>query len=134
YGQQTSDEMAELWFQAVPRDAALRGVLTRSLYTKIMAEEINGRRMMLVHDPDNVALHDDLALMYVEVGRPELAVDEFKASLRLRPGSAGARFNVGAALLAGGSRREARPYFEQALLADPNHALAHNHLGALAPA
>jgi tetratricopeptide (TPR) repeat protein len=131
YGQLTSDEMAELWFQVVPRDATDRAVLTRSLYAKVLPEEIKGRQTMLAKDPGNVALHDDLALMYIEAGRPAAAVDEFKASLKLHPESAAARFNVGAALLAAGDRRAARPYFEQALQADPGHAMAHTDLGAL---
>ena len=131
YGQQTSDEMAELWFQVVPRDPQQRAALTRSLYAKVLPEEINGRQMMLAKDPGNVALHDDLALMYVEAGRMASAIEEFKASLKLRPDLAAARFNVGAALLAAGDRRGARPYFEQTLAADPNHAVAHSNLGAL---
>jgi tetratricopeptide (TPR) repeat protein len=131
YGQQTSDEMAELWFQVVPRDPQQRAALTRSLYAKVLPEEIRGRQMMLAKDPGNVALHDDLALMYVEAGRTASAIEEFKASLKLRPDSAAARFNVGAAFLAAGDRGSARPYFEQTLEADPNHAVAHNHLGAL---
>jgi tetratricopeptide (TPR) repeat protein/mono/diheme cytochrome c family protein len=131
YGQQTSDEMAELWFQVVPRDPQQRAALTRSLYAKVLPEEINGRQMMLAKDPGNVALHDDLALMYVEAGRMASAIEEFKASLKLRPDVAAARFNVGAALLAAGDRRSARPYFEQTLAADPNHAVAHSNLGAL---
>ena len=131
YGQQTSDEMAELWFQVVPRRAADRGVLTRSLYVKVLPEEIKGREMMVAKDPGNVALHDDLALMYIEAGRTASAIDEFKTSLKLHPESAAARFNVGAALLAAGDRSGARAYFQQALLADPSHAMAHNDLGAL---
>jgi len=131
YGQQTSDEMAELWFQVVPRHSSDRAALTRSLYAKVLPEEIKGRQMMVAKDPGNVALHDDLALMYVEAGRTSAAVDEFRVSLKLRPDSAAARFNVGAALLAAGNRSGARPYFEQALQADPAHAMAHNDLGAL---
>jgi len=123
--------MAELWFQVVPRDPQQRAALTRSLYAKVLPEEINGRQMMLAKDPGNVALHDDLALMYVETGRMASAIEEFKASLKLRPDLAAARFNVGAALLAAGDRRGARPYFEQTLTADPNHAVAHSNLGAL---
>jgi tetratricopeptide (TPR) repeat protein len=131
YGQLTSDEMAELWFQVVPRDTAARVMLTRSLSAKVLPEEIKGHQMMLAKDPGNVALHDDLALMYVEAGHPERAADEFKVSLRLRPDSAAARFNVGAALLSAGDRPGARPYFEQTLQADPDHAMAHTDLGAL---
>ena len=131
YGQLTSDEMAELWFQVVPRRASDRGVLTRSLYAKVLPEEIKGREMMVAKDPGNVALHDDLALMYIEAGRTASAIEAFQTSLKLHPESAAARFNVGAALLAAGDRSGARAYFQQALQADPSHAMAHNDLGAL---
>ena len=131
YGQQTSDEMAELWLQVVPRDASGRAVLNRSLYAKLLPQEIDGRRMMLQRDPTNVALHDDLALLYADAGQPASALEQFRASLALRPNSAAARFNVGAALLASGDPRGARPYFEQALQVDPNHARAHNSLAVV---
>lgn len=131
YGQQTSDEMAELWFQAVPRDPRARATLNRRVYEKILPAEIDGRRMMLARDPRNVALHDDLALLYSDANQPRAAVDEFKASLALRPESAAARYNVGAALLAAGDRLAAREYLEAALLADANHARAHSSLAVI---
>ncbi len=131
YGQQTSDEMAELWFQAVPRDPRARATLNRRVYEKILPAEIDGRRMMLAHDPQNVALHDDLALLYSDANQPRAAVDEFKASLALRPASAAARYNVGAALLAAGDRLAAREYLEAALQADANHARAHSSLAVI---
>jgi hypothetical protein len=89
YGQLTSDEMAELWFQVVPRRAADRGVLTRSLYAKVLPEEIKGRQMMVVKDPGNSAARRS-RLMCIEAGRAASAIDEFKASLTLHPESAAA--------------------------------------------
>jgi tetratricopeptide (TPR) repeat protein/mono/diheme cytochrome c family protein len=128
YGQQTSDEMAELWFQVVPRRPQDRQALMKSLHDKVLPEEIKGRQMMLAKDPDNVALHDDLALLYAQAGDAGGVLREFRESLRLQPESAAAHYNVGAALLAGGDRSGAEPYFEAALTIDPSHAKAHSDL------
>jgi Tfp pilus assembly protein PilF len=128
YGQQTSDEMAEMWFQVVPRSARDRAALSASLIAKVLREEIKGRRAMLAKDPGNVALRDDLAVMLADIGDAGAAAQEFAATLRLRPESAAARYNVGAALLRLGRLDEARGYFEHALRADPNHVLAHFNL------
>ncbi len=131
YGQQTSDEMGELWFQVVPRNSADRDALGRSLVAKILPEEIKGLRMMLAKEPTNVALHDDLAMLYADTGDLVAATEAFKAALQLVPSSAAANYNVGAALLATGDRRSARPYLEAALVVDPRHAKAHHDLAVI---
>jgi tetratricopeptide (TPR) repeat protein/mono/diheme cytochrome c family protein len=128
YGQQTSDEMAEMWFQVVPRSARDRASLTASLTAKVLREEIKGRRAMLAKDPANVALRDDLAVMLADIGDAGAAAQEFAETLRLKPESAAARYNVGAALLRLGRPNEARSYFEHTLRADPTHLLAHYNL------
>jgi tetratricopeptide (TPR) repeat protein len=129
YGQQTSDEMAELWFQVVARNSEERARLQASLYNKILPEEVAGHRVMLEAAPGNVALRDDLALILVESGDLAGALKEFKQTLALRPESAAASFNVGFALLAAGQPGDARRFFEQALKADATYARAHDGLG-----
>ena len=52
FGQRTSDEMAELWFQVVPRNQADRDLLTRSLKLSLLPENIKGYEMMLRAEPD----------------------------------------------------------------------------------
>jgi tetratricopeptide (TPR) repeat protein len=131
YGQQTSDEMAEMWFQVIPVNASDRARLVDSLYRKVLPEEIRGRAAMSRADPRNVALHDDLALLLADAGDMSAAEREFRASLALRPGSAAARFNVGMALLARGDRQQARSLFESALAADPAHGPAHFQIGLM---
>jgi tetratricopeptide (TPR) repeat protein len=130
YGQYTTDEMAELWFQVVPRSAADRRVLSASLRAGLLLEEINGHVMMLEANPADAVLHDDLALLYNETGDAAGAIREFSASFRLRPSSPPAAYNVGFALLTGGRQDEARSYFERALQLDSQYALAHYSLAA----
>jgi Flp pilus assembly protein TadD len=132
YGQQTDDEMAEMWFQALPVRGGDRERLVKSVYDKVLPAEIVGRRRMLERDPSNAVLHDDLGLMLAEVGDLAASEREFRQTLQLQPDSAPARFNVGMSLLARGDERAAVTYFESALAADAAHAGAHFQLGLLA--
>jgi tetratricopeptide (TPR) repeat protein/mono/diheme cytochrome c family protein len=131
YGQRTSDEMSELWFQVVPRRPADRDPLAAGIRSKVLPEEIKGLEMMLADQPDNVALHDDAALLYAEAGNLERSAAHFAASARLRPASPAAHFNLGTALLARGMRDEAARQFRDALDLDPGYARAHRSLGLL---
>lgn len=131
YGQQTTDEMAEMWFQVVPVRDGDRNTLVEGLYRKVLPEEMKGRESMLRREPGNVALRDDLALMRAETGDLRGAEEAFRQTLALRPESASARFNVGMAVLGQGRRDEALRWFTDALVVDPNHGPAHFQLGLL---
>jgi Tfp pilus assembly protein PilF len=131
YGQRTSDEMSELWFQVVPGSQNDRAVFTRDLRTRLIVEEIKGYEMMLRDDAGNVALHDDVALLHAATGNRERAAAHFGESARLRPESASAQYNLATALLSLGRREEARRGFEKALALDPAYANGHRGLGGL---
>ena len=124
YGQQTDDEMAELWFQVLTRSETDRAALVKDLRAKVLQEEIKGRRAMLARDPSNGALRDDLLLMLTEAGRLTEAADEAARSLALQPASAAAHYNLGAALMAIGRMEPAKAAFERAIAIDPDHVMA----------
>jgi tetratricopeptide (TPR) repeat protein len=124
YGQQTDDEMAELWFQVLTRSEADRATLVKDLRARVLQEEIKGRRAMLARDPANVALRDDLLVMLTEAGRLAEAADEAGRSAALQPSSAAAHYNLGAALMALGRMGEAKGAFEKAVALDPDHVMA----------
>jgi tetratricopeptide (TPR) repeat protein len=124
YGQQTDDEMAELWFQVLTRSEADRVKLVKDLRGRVLQEEIKGRRAMLARDAANVALRDDLMVMLTEAGRLAEAADEAARSAALQPASAAAHYNLGAASMAIGRMEQARASFEKAIAIDPDHVLA----------
>jgi tetratricopeptide (TPR) repeat protein len=128
YGQQTDDEMAELWFQVVAASDADRARLVTDLRAKVLPEEIKGRRMMLRRDPGNVVLRNDLLLMLSEAGRLGEAAEEAERTVALQPDSAAAHHNLGAALMAIGRMEPAKAAFEKAVAIDPDHAMALYHL------
>ncbi|PYR01022.1 MAG: hypothetical protein DMF96_01505 [Acidobacteria bacterium] len=128
YGQRTSDEMGDLWIQVLPREPADLTLLNSSLREKLLPQNISGYQMMLKADPDNVALHDDLALLFSEAGDLRQAARQFTDSLRLRPNAPAAHYNLGKALLALREWDEAGARFRKALELDPNYAFAHHGL------
>lgn len=128
YGQRSSDEMADLWLQVVPSDTTTLQTLVTDVRRKMLPQNIQGYRLMLMADPNNATLHDDLALLSVEAGDLQVAAAEFEHSSRLRPQSAAARYNVGNALLLGGRLAEAESHFRQALTIDAEHGLSRQGL------
>ena len=129
YGQHTTDEMAELWLQVVTRNPAERVRLARAARERIVREEIVGTEKRLETDPDNTALHDDVALLHAEAGHFERTVEHFAQTVRVRPDSAAAHYNLGNALFRQGRRDEAIESLKRALALAPDYALAHDGLG-----
>jgi len=130
FGQRTSDEMSELWFQVVPHNQAERDTLVQTLRSAVRLENLKGYEMMLQAAPDNSSMHDDAALLYVEAGNLERAAAHFSESVRLQPTAAPAYYNRGTALFALGRRDEARRDFERALQLDPDYVNAYRSLAA----
>jgi tetratricopeptide (TPR) repeat protein len=128
YGQRTTDEMADLWLQVVPRQRRDLPTLAASLRRKLVPQHIQGYRMMLRADPGNVALHDEVALLYVEAGDMKAAAAEFAESLRLRPDRPAAHYNLGNVLLMLQRAGEAERHFRAALERSPDYGLAHQGL------
>jgi tetratricopeptide (TPR) repeat protein len=129
WGQRSSDEMADVWLQVVPRRPEDRPRLVGDLRRQLVPKHIDGYLKMLEVDPLNTALHDDLALLAMEAGNTALAATHFREVLRLRPNAAPAHYNVGNLLLMSGRPADAVLQFRQALGLDPTHGLAQQGLG-----
>ena len=131
WGQNTSDEMGDLWLQVIPRAAADAPILAADFRRKAHAEDLAAYTKLLQGDPSNPLRHDAVASLYLDAGQLDEAIAEFRASLRLNRESAPTHYNLGFALSARGRRDEAIAAFQDALRIDPDYAQAHNNLGAL---
>lgn len=129
WGQQTTDEMGDLWVQVGTRDDQDRARLASDSRLKALREDIIGYRSMLRRTPGDAALHENLAKCYMLVGERGEALKAITESVRLRPDSAAGRYNLGTALAAHGRHRDASREFSEAIRLDPNFAYAHNSLG-----
>jgi tetratricopeptide (TPR) repeat protein/mono/diheme cytochrome c family protein len=131
WGQNTSDEMGDLWLQVVPVAQADVPVLSGDIERKTRAEDLAAYTRVLRADPNNPLRHDAVAMLHLQAGRLPTAIAEFRESLRLNPDSVPTHYNLGLALAAMRQYPAARAEFETAVRLDPNHADAHNNLGAM---
>jgi len=129
WGQWSQDEMGDLWIQALTRDDRDLRTLNAASRPKMIAEDIVGYESMIRRDPSRIQLHDDVALLYLDLDRPNDAAAHLQAALALEPGSAAAHFNLGTALTVAGRLDEAIDQYQQALQIRPDYSLAHNNLG-----
>lgn len=129
WGQRATDEMADVWLQVVPVRAGDRARLDADVRRKLIPQHIDGYRKMLEADPRNVALHDDLALLGIESGNLELAIEEFAESVRLRPAAAASHYNLGNALVAAHRASDAIEHLREAVRLEVGYGLAHQRLG-----
>ena len=120
--------MAELWFQVFPKNQADRDILVRGLRGAVHLENIKGYETMLRGDPDNAAMHDDVALLYAQAGNYAKVAAHFAETARIKPDSAVARYNMGLALLNQGNAEDAGLHFQRALQMDPSYENAHRGL------
>jgi len=131
WGQRSVDEMGDLWFQVLTETDHELDVLLTSFQPKVIAEDIVGYEGRIIAEPQSAALHDDVALLYMEQGKFANAVDHFRRALAMKPQSPAAHYNLGTALTLAGSLDEAIRSYEEALRLRPDYALAHNNLGAI---
>ena len=129
WGQRSSDEMGDLWIQVLTRDEPDLVTLTREFRTKVAAEDVVGYEMEIERLPADAGLHDDAALLYLELGQPERAAEHFQRTLALRGDVAQAHYNFGTALTLARKFDEAVYEYQRAIRIDPGYANAHNNLG-----
>jgi tetratricopeptide (TPR) repeat protein len=129
WGQRSAEEMGDLWLQVLPRDGDDLDRLSRDFRPKVAAEDVKGYEAEIEKHPGDAGLHDDVALLYMELGKNGKAIEHFKTSLALKPRSAPAHYNLATALTVARLLDEATAEYREALKIDPAYANAHNNLG-----
>jgi len=128
WGQRSSDEMGDLWIQVLTRDERDLDRLSRDFRPKVAAEDVLGYEVEIDKHPADAALHDDVAVLCLELGRTDQAIAHFRRSLALKPQSALAHYNLGTALTVARRLDEALAAYREALGLDPSYANAHNNI------
>jgi tetratricopeptide (TPR) repeat protein len=132
WGQQSQEEMGDLWLQLQTRNDQDRNTLSSAVESRMIAADVVGYEQLIHRDPARSALHDDVAVLYLELGRPEEALRHFNATAKLKPDSPAAHFNLATTFAQLGRLDEAIAGYRAALQLRPDYALAHNNLaGAL---
>lgn len=131
WGQNTTDEMGDLWLQVAARTAADHRVLAADVRRKALADDLAAYTKLLQRHPDDPDRHNAVAALYFDRGQIDDAIAQYTQALTLDPRSAQTHYNLGLALSVRGRRDAAIGEFESALRIDPDYAQAHNNLGAL---
>jgi tetratricopeptide (TPR) repeat protein len=130
-GEDSTDEMGNLWIQALTTSAADRQVLFSDFRPRMLAEDASGYETMLLAKPRDASLHTDAALIYWDLGQADRAVAHYESAIATEPDNVRTRYNF-ATLLAERRRfEESAAHFRQAIALQPDHGEAHNNLGAV---
>ena len=131
WGWRTTDEMADVWVQALTDTVADGRNLTRLARQKATAEDAIGAEILIAREPAHFNLRNDAALIYLELQQPQRALEHFAVARKLKPELPSSAFNVGVALDALGRLEEAAATYREAIAIDANYAPAHLRLAAL---
>ncbi len=118
HGNQSSDEMAELWVQVLPRTAEELEKLKLATLRKWM--EVN---------PSNPFVYYNLGVALAERGQHAAAAGEYEEAIRRSPDFPEAYNNLGNALLQQAKSSEAVAAYRQAVASRPDFTEAHYNLG-----
>jgi len=132
YGLQSSDEMAELWFQVLARGDAELSRLDRDYENKIARAFLDHDEFLLRKDPSDPDAHEDIGMSLMGQGRWAEAEQHFRKAIEVRPGFAKAHYDLGIVLRRLNRLAEARTELESALRLNPDDFKAHGNLGFIA--
>ena len=124
-GNSSSDEMAHLWLQVLPRGASSGANDPRRVLQEALA------RHNVEKNPADFEAHYNLAAMLQARGELAEALKQFGLALRLRPEDATVNNAFAAANMAAGHPEAAIRYLEAALRSRPDYFDAHYNLGTV---
>ena len=131
FGQQSTDEMGELWIQVLPRNRKELAILEKDFQSKTLAEMINYYEHRLRLDPRDARAHCRLGFAKSSLGRRAEAIEHHQRSIELDPNDDEPHLHLGMIWLDQESYAAAQEEFETALRLNPNSYLAHGNLGLL---
>jgi tetratricopeptide (TPR) repeat protein len=129
WGQNSNDEMGDLWLQVLATSSSDRKILEADFGPKVLREDAVGYETLLVTDPNNARLHDAAAALLLGLGQADRATAHLEAALRVEPNLASAHYNLASALLANNDANGAVDHLRRAVELSPAFAAAHVNLG-----
>ena len=128
-GPRSTDEMAQLWLEVVPRRAEDAALLNADFVRRAVLGNIERAELNVRADPRDAAAHNLLAMTYLQAGRGADAQAQLEEALRLNPRDAEAHSNLGVVLQAQGRLAEATEQLRQAARLKPRDDRVHFNLG-----
>ena len=130
WGQNSTDEMGDLWIQVLARSPDDRQRLAADFGPKVLAEDATGYEQLLEADPRNARLHDAAAVIFLGLQHADRAAAHLIEALRLDPDFVSAHYNLATALVRLDRPDEALEHLRRALQLRPDLVAARVNLGA----
>lgn len=131
FGQESTDEMGELWLQVLPRNREERAILEQDFQSKSLAEMMDFYTHRLRLDPQDARAHCHLGVVKAAQAKLPEAIEHFQRSIQLNPNDDEPHVHLGMLLFAEKQSDQAREEFAATLRLNPNNYLAHGNLGVL---
>jgi tetratricopeptide (TPR) repeat protein len=129
-GPRSSDEMAQLWLEVVPRRAEDAALLNTEFTRRALAAQIRWAEHNVQVEPDVAAAHNLLASKYLQTGRVADALTQLEQAARLDPRDAEVHSNLGTVLQAQGRLADGLEHLRTAVRLRPKDDSVHFNLGA----
>jgi Flp pilus assembly protein TadD/mono/diheme cytochrome c family protein len=129
YGLQSRDEMAELWFQLLPKNPSDLARLEA-----VYQDKQNGRlrtyyEFLLAKNPNDAVTLTKMGINLLSANQTDQAETCLRAAVRSQPDYALAHYCLGLLLRTRNKLGDARAEFERALELDPTYYKSHGNLG-----
>jgi tetratricopeptide (TPR) repeat protein len=128
-GPRSTDEMAQLWLEVVPRRPEDAAILNADFTRRALLAELAAAEMNVRLEPRLAAARNMLAMKYLQAGRPADAQAQLQEALRVDPGDAEVQSNIGLLLQAQGRLPEAMDRLRTAVRLKPKNDGVHFNLG-----
>ena len=131
YGPQSTDEMAELWFQAHVTDAAAAAAMKKAFDAKQDQLVMDFIHFRVAHFPTNAEARTDLGFFQMRDNDEAAALANFRQAARDDPQADRPHYYIGLILRGQADLAGARAEFETALRLNPTNSRAHGNLGII---
>jgi Flp pilus assembly protein TadD len=128
-GPLSSDEMAVLWLEMLPRYSSDSGIFTRDFARRELNADIAGAELRVRTDATDASAHTLLATIYLRAGRVAEGTAHLQEALRLKPDDAEAHSDLGSALQMSGDTAGATRHLAEAARLRPNEGRIHFNFG-----
>jgi tetratricopeptide (TPR) repeat protein len=131
FGLQTTDEMGELWIQALPASPHDLSLLAEDFSQQGLLKMVKVGQHRVQKTPKDAKAHVDLAKTLVGMERLHEALKHLNTAVTLQPKNEEAHYFLGVVNRLNGNRKAARSEFEATLQLNASHYKAHGNLGML---
>ncbi len=131
YGSQTTDEMGELWFQALPGHASERRLLEQDFYGHLGRLVIDYNEFLLKENPKNAAAHTKAGRAKFYFGRVSEALIHFQTAIAADPNYDKAYYELGSIYLRQNRLADAQQAFENVIRLNADDYEAEGSLGLI---